>query len=227
MDVAVARRSYALIPHRKPSSPMRLTRLAVIIGAPAILSGCIARQPVDQPTLPGLAPAIEAGRIVMYAALDREPFPVPAVDVSEMDPRFLRQVVPHERRQLPGPSSSIWRRGTYVRCPCAASMARLPGPCLRASKGRTRGPRPCARGISPRGVVCGSVRGVNRVRYARSGMLGSRRLASHGPDSGAPYPVGWRAAAFLAFKVTLGSGPPRVPRSMYLQALDLLMFGAD
>lgn len=38
----------------------------------------------------------------MYAALDGEPFPVPAVDTSEMDPRFLRKVVPYETRHLPG-----------------------------------------------------------------------------------------------------------------------------
>jgi lipoprotein-anchoring transpeptidase ErfK/SrfK len=80
---------------------MPLTRRAVI-GAPVILSGCIARQPVDQAALLALAPTIDAGRIAMYAALDGEPFPVPAVDVSEIDPRFLRQVVPYETRQLPG-----------------------------------------------------------------------------------------------------------------------------
>lgn len=79
---------------------MPLTRRAVIIGAPAILSGCIARQPVDEAAL--LAPAIDAGRMAMYAAIDGEPFPVPAVDVSEMDPRFLRQIVSYETRQLPG-----------------------------------------------------------------------------------------------------------------------------
>jgi lipoprotein-anchoring transpeptidase ErfK/SrfK len=38
----------------------------------------------------------------MYAALDGEPFPVPAVDISAMDPRFLRQVVPYPTKQLTG-----------------------------------------------------------------------------------------------------------------------------
>ncbi|MDU0342360.1 L,D-transpeptidase [Bosea rubneri] len=79
---------------------MPLTRRTVLVAAPTVLSGCIARPTVDQVGL--LPPAVDAGQIAMYAALDGEPFPVPAVDTSEMDPRFLRQVVPYQTRHLPG-----------------------------------------------------------------------------------------------------------------------------
>lgn len=79
---------------------MPLTRRTVLIAAPTLLSGCIARQTVDQERF--LPAAVDAGRVAMYAALDGEPFPVPAVDTSEMDPRFLRQVVPYETSHLPG-----------------------------------------------------------------------------------------------------------------------------
>lgn len=65
-----------------------------------MLSGCIARQTVDQAALP--SPAVDAGWTAMYAALDGEPFSVPAVDISEMDTRFLRRIVPYETKQLPG-----------------------------------------------------------------------------------------------------------------------------
>jgi lipoprotein-anchoring transpeptidase ErfK/SrfK len=79
---------------------MPLTRRAVLIAAPFTLSGCIARHNVDETSVP--FPGINAARMAMYAALDGEPFPVPAVDISEIDPRFLRQVVPYETRQRPG-----------------------------------------------------------------------------------------------------------------------------
>ncbi|KRE11339.1 hypothetical protein ASE63_20520 [Bosea sp. Root381] len=79
---------------------MLLTRRAVLIGAPATLAGCVTRQAVNEPPLP--PPVVDASQLAMYAALDGEPFPVPAVDISEMDPRFLRQVVPYATTQPPG-----------------------------------------------------------------------------------------------------------------------------
>lgn len=78
--------------------PMLLTRRALLIGAPAILSGCGTRQKVDETSVPN----IDVAHMAMYAALDGEPYPVPAVDISEMDPRFLRQAVPYPTRQQPG-----------------------------------------------------------------------------------------------------------------------------
>jgi lipoprotein-anchoring transpeptidase ErfK/SrfK len=77
---------------------MLLTRRALLIGAPAILSGCGTRQKVDETSVPN----IDVAHMAMYAALDGEPYPVPAVDISEMDPRFLRQAVPYPTRQQPG-----------------------------------------------------------------------------------------------------------------------------
>jgi lipoprotein-anchoring transpeptidase ErfK/SrfK len=70
------------------------------MGAPAILSGCITQPPIDQAgaSRPGVDPAHSA----MYAALEGEPFPIPAIDISEMDPRFLRQIVSYPTQQQPG-----------------------------------------------------------------------------------------------------------------------------
>jgi lipoprotein-anchoring transpeptidase ErfK/SrfK len=101
MDVAIARRFCWVVPSLENRfSPMPLTRRAVLTGAPAILAGCVTRQAVNDTAVP--PPVVDAGQLAMYAALDGEPFPVPAVDISEMDPRFLRQVVPYPTKQLTG-----------------------------------------------------------------------------------------------------------------------------
>ena len=71
-----------------------LSRRAFVLGLPLSLGACVStvRSPVPQP-------AVQAARYVdpryaaMYAALPGEKFPVPAIDVSEVDPRFLRQQV--------------------------------------------------------------------------------------------------------------------------------------
>lgn len=78
---------------------MLLSRRAVLVGAP-FLPGCVAREMPDAAAL--LPPPIDPAYLAMYAALDGEPYPIPAVDISEMDPRFLRRVVPYPTRQQPG-----------------------------------------------------------------------------------------------------------------------------
>lgn len=78
---------------------MPLTRRAVLFGAPALLSGCAGQPAVDR-ALP--SPPVDAIHLAMYAALEGEPHPVPAVDLSEVDPRFLRQSVPYRTEHLPG-----------------------------------------------------------------------------------------------------------------------------
>lgn len=78
---------------------MPLTRRVVLIAAPALLSGCVTRPAVDQ-TKP--SPRVDATHTAMYAALEGEPYPVPAVDLSELDPRFLRQIVMYPTEHLPG-----------------------------------------------------------------------------------------------------------------------------
>jgi lipoprotein-anchoring transpeptidase ErfK/SrfK len=79
---------------------MPLTRRAILIGAPAILTGCVTQRAADQA---GVSPlAVDATQAAMYAALDGEPFTVPAVDISEIDSKFLRQIVRYPTRQPPG-----------------------------------------------------------------------------------------------------------------------------
>ncbi|MDE1566748.1 L,D-transpeptidase [Aquabacter sp. P-9] len=78
---------------------MPLTRRAVLIAAPALLSGCVTRPAVEE-TMP--SPMVDATHRAMYAALEGEPFPVPAVDLTELDPRFLRQIVVYPTEHLPG-----------------------------------------------------------------------------------------------------------------------------
>jgi lipoprotein-anchoring transpeptidase ErfK/SrfK len=87
-----------LIKKSKIMSTERLTSLsrrAFVLGLPLSLSACISTVGGNAP----LAPAVQAARYVdpryaaMYASLPNERFPVPAIDISEVDPRFLRQQV--------------------------------------------------------------------------------------------------------------------------------------
>jgi lipoprotein-anchoring transpeptidase ErfK/SrfK len=48
------------------------------------------------------APAIDPSYLRMYAALDDEPFPVPAVDLREVDPRFWRREIAYATQEQPG-----------------------------------------------------------------------------------------------------------------------------
>lgn len=79
---------------------MPLTRRAVLLGVPAILSGCITQPPVNR--VEGSRRGVDPYHSAMYAALDGEPFPVPGIDISDMDPRFLRQIVSYPTQQQPG-----------------------------------------------------------------------------------------------------------------------------
>ncbi len=79
---------------------MPLTRRAVLVGAPALVSGCVPRDAANETTMP--IPVVDPAHRGMYVALDGEPFPVPEVDLSEIDKRFLRQVVPYPTDQQPG-----------------------------------------------------------------------------------------------------------------------------
>ncbi|MCJ8143536.1 L,D-transpeptidase [Ancylobacter sp. A5.8] len=77
---------------------MPLDRRLFLLAASAALAGCTARR---GPQPQAIAP-VNAQFASMYAAIDTEPFPVPAIDVSEMDPRFLRQEVAYPTREQPG-----------------------------------------------------------------------------------------------------------------------------
>lgn len=76
---------------------MPLNRRLFLLAAPVALAGCSSTQ--NTRVLPA---AIDPQYLSMYGAITDEPFPVPAVDVSKIDPRFLRQEVAYQTRYQPG-----------------------------------------------------------------------------------------------------------------------------
>ncbi|WP_245293330.1 L,D-transpeptidase [Mongoliimonas terrestris] len=106
-----------------------LTRRAVLAGLPLTLAACASgRMAAPVPATPRVDPAY----VAMYAAIPDEPFPVPAVDVAKVDPRFLRQVVSYAGPGRPGsivvsPSDRflflIQEGGTALRYGCGVGKA--------------------------------------------------------------------------------------------------------
>jgi lipoprotein-anchoring transpeptidase ErfK/SrfK len=82
---------------------MPITRRAMVFAAPLILAGC-----APQGMAPG-GPALNASGAVIdprysaiYGAVGGEPFPVEAVDLSQLQPQFLRQEVAYQTTERPG-----------------------------------------------------------------------------------------------------------------------------
>lgn len=75
--------------------------LAVAAGTFAMvaLGACVPRNQVVLATTPRPVPVAIAQ---MYAALPDEPFPIQAVDLSHLDPKYYRQVVPNTTGERPG-----------------------------------------------------------------------------------------------------------------------------
>jgi len=71
--------------------PLRIALLG------SILAGCAGR-PAD---LPVRALPVD-GYVALYGAVPEERFPVPAADLSEIDPQFLRTLVPYATSERPG-----------------------------------------------------------------------------------------------------------------------------
>ena len=69
---------------------MGIDRRVFVAGLPMLLAGCVGR---GGPEPSALAPAIDPAHAAMYAALDDEPFPVEAVDLTQIDPQFLRREI--------------------------------------------------------------------------------------------------------------------------------------
>ncbi len=64
-----------------------------------VLGGCATQQPLE------MAPKSSADDpyyLAMYAAIDTEPFPVPAIDLKKVKPRFYRQQVSYQTDEKPG-----------------------------------------------------------------------------------------------------------------------------
>ena len=80
--------------------PTQLTRRAFVIAAPLFLGGC-ATAGTTQAVLKGKRPIPEFYR-EMYAAIETEPFPIPAPDLSKIDPQFYRQEVAYDTAEPAG-----------------------------------------------------------------------------------------------------------------------------
>lgn len=87
----------------KPLLSRAHIRLAVAVAAALLLAAC---GPTQQ--RPGVSPKIVQKPVVppelaqMYGSVDDGEAKVPAVDVSKIDPQYLRQVVDYETDQKPG-----------------------------------------------------------------------------------------------------------------------------
>ncbi|KPQ11324.1 MAG: hypothetical protein HLUCCO17_06725 [Saliniramus fredricksonii] len=79
----------------------QLTRRVFLAGLPLTLAACASGGR-------SAPPSVEAANVVdpfyasMYSAIHDEPFPVPAIDVAQVDPRFLRQEVEFTGPESPG-----------------------------------------------------------------------------------------------------------------------------
>lgn len=79
-------------------STSSFSRRSLILGAPLALAACAA--PTVRPTL--VATNLRPTTLSIYDAIDTEPFPVPAIDTSEIDPELLRQTVDYDGPHAPG-----------------------------------------------------------------------------------------------------------------------------
>jgi lipoprotein-anchoring transpeptidase ErfK/SrfK len=77
---------------------MKLSRRAFVAGVPLFLAGCVTAQQQVVDTGPYIDPQYRA----MYGEITTEPFPVPAIDLSRVDPRFWRREVPYSTSQPVG-----------------------------------------------------------------------------------------------------------------------------
>lgn len=89
----------------KGTQPARgmMARRSFLVGASAMtLSACVSSGAPKQVATP--APAVERRRAtpLMYAAIPNEQFPIPAVDVSKVDPKWWRADVDYDGPEKPG-----------------------------------------------------------------------------------------------------------------------------
>ncbi|CAH1652700.1 MAG: L,D-transpeptidase [Chelatococcus sp.] len=78
---------------------MSISRRVVLGSMPLILAACASkdRQLPLSSASEGWSPFQS-----MYASIDTEPFPVPAIDLEQIAPEFLRREIPYQTREQPG-----------------------------------------------------------------------------------------------------------------------------
>jgi lipoprotein-anchoring transpeptidase ErfK/SrfK len=93
----------SVVPSAVPASPAdmgRLTRRSAALMMPFMLAACVSSRP--EPFEVRRAPAVSPEYLAMYGEMPDETYPLPATDISEVDPRFLRQEVAYSTREAPG-----------------------------------------------------------------------------------------------------------------------------
>jgi len=78
---------------------MMIERRDFVLGMPLLLAGCAA--PHQSPTT-AFVPRADSPFASMYAAIDSEPYSVPAVDLERIKPEFLRRQVVDRTGERPG-----------------------------------------------------------------------------------------------------------------------------
>ena len=80
-------------------TPLLMSRRTALL-TPLFLAGCVSSQ--QQPYEVAHMPGVSAEYLAMYGEQPEEKFPLPATDVSEVDPRFLRREVAYPTSEAPG-----------------------------------------------------------------------------------------------------------------------------
>lgn len=84
-------------PAPRSSLLKKVIRFGVLM-LPLAMTACVSTQPPPQ----ALARHIDPTYIAMYGPRPDEPHPLPATDISEVDPKFLRREVAYYGREEPG-----------------------------------------------------------------------------------------------------------------------------
>jgi len=74
-------------------------RLAALL-MPLLLAACVSTR--QEPFEAARAPGVSAEYLAMYGDQPDETYPLPATDISEVDPKFLRHEVSYPTREAPG-----------------------------------------------------------------------------------------------------------------------------
>lgn len=83
------------------NKPARLVdRRHFLLAATAFLTGCASTAGTGSRTAP--SPDVDPRLVAMYAAIPGERFPIPAVDLRNIDPTLVRQIVQYGGNERPG-----------------------------------------------------------------------------------------------------------------------------
>lgn len=78
---------------------MNISRRCLVVGAPLALANCTRHERPEAGLSPPLA---DPSYLSMYAPIDTEPFPIPAIDLTTIPPAFLRREVAFRTSEAPG-----------------------------------------------------------------------------------------------------------------------------